>query len=108
MATTQTLINASAISTQVIGRDPSRRMLYIRNYGASAQTIWVLFGGSGTATAGLAGELEVVPGGEYTFGGPLPFSKQTLPGGFNLPVCPQEEVYVVTSTGTATGTILTQ
>ncbi len=108
MATGQFPISASTNDSMVIARDPSRRMLYIRNYAASAQTIWVLFKNGGTATAGLAGELEVQPGGEYTFGGPLPYSKQTLPGGFNLAVCPQEEVHVITSSGIATGTVMTQ
>lgn len=106
MPTTQTAINASSAPAQVLSADPTRRWLYIRNYSASAQTIWVAFGK--TATAGTAGEREIIPGGEYSWGGPLPPATQNIPGGFALPPVPTESISVITSSGTATGTVETQ
>ena len=67
--------------------------------------MWVAFGKF--ATLGTAGEIELVAGGEYTFGGPLPPNKSTLPGGFILPQCPQEAIYIVSATP-ATGCVMEQ
>lgn len=106
MATNQQPISASNVDSKVLATNPTRRALYIRNYAGSAQSIWVKFGG--VATAGAAGELEVIPGGEYNFGGPLPPGVRNLPSGFFLPNCPTEEIHVITSTGTATGCVMEQ
>jgi hypothetical protein len=113
MATTQSLITATSVAATTVALDSTRRMLHIKNYfyqpgTTTAQTgvIYVAFGK--VATLGTAGELELIPGGEYTYGGPLPPNKQTLPGGFILPVCPQEYISVITATGTMYGFVMTQ
>lgn len=106
MATKQTAINATNVDSTVLSQDLTRRYLYLRNYSTSGQTMWIAFGKA--ATAGTAGELEMVAGGEYVFGGPLPPNVANLPQSFFLPVCPTEEVHVITSTGTATGAAMTQ
>jgi hypothetical protein len=113
MATKQFAINATMASSipsnssnQTAGSDPDRRSLYIRNYSTSLVTMWVAFGQP--ATAGTNGEMEVPPDFEYTFGGSLKPSTQTLPGSFYLPNCPHESINVITSSGVATGCVVTQ
>ena len=115
MATKQTVISATASSSLVVPQNQNRRQLYIRNYfnapgtlTPQTHTMYVMFKNGGPATAGGAGEIEIIPGGEYTFGGPLPPSTKTLPGSFFLPNCPTEDVYVITEAGNASGCILEQ
>jgi hypothetical protein len=104
MATTQTAISASSVASTPVGVNQARRLLYIRNYSSSAATMWVAFGK--TATAGTAGELEIIAGGEYLFGGRLPPSVGNLPLGTTLIPCPTESISVITSSSTATGCIM--
>jgi hypothetical protein len=112
MATKQFAINATTGSAvQVAPNDADRRACYIRNYSNSTVnpgqgTMWVAFGV--VATAGTNGELEVVPGAEYSFGGDLRPTTQTLPGSFRLPNCPLESISVITTGGTAVGCVVTQ
>lgn len=109
MATQQTLLSASAVASNPVPYNPDRRFAYIRNYSASAATIWVLFvpqGSNQVATAGLNGELEILPGMDYEFGGKLDPTTKQLPGSFKLPNCPLEGISIITSGGTATGAFM--
>lgn len=113
MATTQTAIAATTTAANAVGQNTARRFLYIKNYAnvpssQSAQTgsIYVAFGT--TATKGTAGELELVPGAEYIFGGPLPPRVGNLPKGFVLPACPTEAISVLASSGTVYGAVMEQ
>lgn len=96
MATQQFAINATVSNSIPVPNDADRRSLYIRNYGNSSSTMWVAFGQP--ATPGTNGEMEIVPGSEYSFGGDLKPSTKTLPGGFYLPNCPHESINVITTT----------
>lgn len=98
MPTQQSAIAATHIAAQVLTSDPNRRYLLIRNYSASQQTMWILFGGT-AATCGTAGELELLPGYTYEFG----TSRLTSPQGlvannqtFIQPNCPTEAVNIIT------------
>lgn len=93
--TVQTAITNVAISTLFAPARAERRALYIRNYSASTGTMWIAFGF--TATAGTAGEIELVPGGEYNWNGLMP----PLQG--NVPL---ESINIIISGGTATGCIV--
>lgn len=101
MATQHFKINATGVSSVAAPADVNRISLYIRNYSGSGQTVWVAFGQ--VATAGTNGEMELVPGAEYAFGSTT-FPNNTLP----LKAYPTESVNVITSTGTATGCIVTE
>jgi hypothetical protein len=57
---------------------------------------------------GLNGEIELQPGTEYQFGGPLPPRVANLPHGFILPVCPTEYISVISTVATTYGAIMTQ
>lgn len=103
MGDTQTVIHASTVASQIVAAQPARRWLYIRNYSISAETMWVAFGK--TATPGNAGERELIPGGEYSWGGPLPPAQRNLPHGFPLPPVPTESISVITAAATAEGCI---
>lgn len=112
MATQQTVIAATTSAATVLAADTTRRFLYIKNYAYQPGTttpqtdvIYIAFGK--TATAGTAGEIELVPGGEYIFGGPLPPRISNLPKGFVLPNCPTEYISVI-ATGTTKGAIMVQ
>lgn len=113
VATTQTAITATGSTGVVRAADPTRRMLFIKCYvnnptNQVAQTgaIYVAFGKA--ATVGTAGELELIPGSEYVFGGPLPPRVANLPHGMILPNCPTESINVISSSGTVYGAILEQ
>lgn len=67
-----------------------RNSLYIRNYANSTASMWVAFGQ--VATPGANGEMEIVPGSEYAFGGPLVPNNTTPMKGY-----PIEYVSVVTT-----------
>ena len=105
MGTQQTALNATTSASNPVPYNPDRRFAYIRNYTGSLGTIWLLFvpqGSNQVATQGLNGELEILPGMDFEFGGKLdPITKQ-LPGSFKLPNCPIEAVSII-SNSTATG-----
>jgi hypothetical protein len=118
MGTVLKPITATTAPSTPLGtvNNSARRFLYIKNYvyvpngGASpvAQqgVLYVAFGQD--ATPGQNGEYELLPGGEYNWGGPLPPNVGNLPLGFYLPVCPSEYVSVIASNGTVYGAIVTQ
>jgi hypothetical protein len=113
MATQVFGLAVSGSSVLVAPYNPDRRGIYVRNYAASAGTIWLTFGGTNAngqpitqATAGGAGEMEIVPGTEYSFGGLLHPTKNNRPLGFNFPSCPLEAIYIYGSS--ATGCLITQ
>lgn len=93
--TVQTAITNTAVSKQFAPARTERRALYIRNYVASTGNMYLAFGF--TATAGTAGEIEIVPGGEYNWNGLLP----PLQG--NVPL---ESINIIVSGGNATGCIV--
>jgi hypothetical protein len=111
-STQQFPINAVSSAVQVLGADPNRRYMMIRNYSDSAQIIWVAFGT--VATCGNAGELEVLAGYTYEFG----TTRLVAPNGlvannetFPQPNCPLEYVSVIcgarnSPTGAAVGAIM--
>jgi len=93
--TAQTLIPNSAVSSQITPSRAERRALYIRNYAASVGTMWLAFGA--TATAGINGEMEIPPGGEYNWNGLLGPLQGTVP---------LESINIIISGGTATGCVV--
>lgn len=95
----QAPISAGTGSSLVIPAHNYRFYLHIRNYTASAQTIWVSFGIP--ATPGTNGELEIVPGSEYIWGN-LDYGTTN----YESHGCPTDAIYVITSASTATGCIL--
>jgi hypothetical protein len=109
MATVQTALNATSTASNPVPYNPDRRFAYIRNYTNSGATMWVLFvpqGSTAVATAGTNGELEILPGMDYEFGGKLDPTTKQLPGSFKLPNVPLEGISIITSGGTATGTFM--
>lgn len=107
-ATTNSSVPVQAGTNIAATHNADRRFVYIRNYANSTNSIFVLFSDTRSATAGAQGELEIVPGAEYLFGGALKPSTMTLPGSFVLPNCPLEQINVITSTGTASGCVIVQ
>lgn len=116
MATQATPVAATTVAATVAPSNSARRFLYIKSYvyvpnggGSPSQQSGILYVAFGqAATPGQNGEYELVPGAEYSFGGPLPPSVGNLPRGFILPVCPQESISVVSTSGTVYGTIVQQ
>src|SRR5271168_3835210 len=117
MATKQFVISANTGAAVTItgqlpsGANPDARSIYIRNYANAIVnpgqgSMWVAFGA--VATAGTNGEMEIVPGDEYSYGGPLPPSTLNLPGGTRLPNCPTEFISVISTGGTAVGCVVVQ
>jgi hypothetical protein len=102
MPTTPHAINANtSTSVQVAGANSNRNSLYIRNYASGVVnpgqgTMWVAFGVP--ATVGTNGEMEILPGGEYSWGsGLLPNNTTPLKG------YPLESVNIISSGGAAVG-----
>lgn len=89
ISTIEAPIVATITNSTPIGAG-SRKYLSIYNYSGSAVSMWVRFGVP--ATAGLAGELEVLPGRTYVWDG----------------VVPQESINVITASGAANGYVITR
>jgi hypothetical protein len=83
----------------------NRRRVYIRNYSSSTGTMWLRWDGTAAASGGN-GEMEIIPGGEYQWGGPIPARVKNLPLGQDLPHCPQEQASIASSGGAANGCIV--
>ena len=112
MATTQTVIAATGSNSIPVAQNTTRRQLYIKCYANQPGTttpqtgvMYIAFGKP--ATLGTAGELELLPGSEYIFGGPLPPRVANLPHGFILPNCPTESINVI-ATMTMVGAVMEQ
>ena len=118
MATQQFPIIATSTSgsTVTVAGNNNNRFVYIRNYTNAPGTltpqtasIYVLFSNApgAAATLGTKGELEVLPGQDFVFGGNLePGIAVEQATGF-FPNCPVENIYVI-ATGTTYGCVMTQ
>lgn len=105
MSTQQFPITATTTAAIFAAADKNRNSMYIRNYGdptvnPGQVSMWVAFGK--VATVGTAGEMEIVPGAEYSFG-PSLLPNNTTP----LKGYPQEFVSIITASSTAVGCIMT-
>lgn len=98
MPAVHTAITNVAVTTQISPPRAERLSLYIRNYQASTGTIWVALGQA--ATAGSNGEIEIVPGGEYTWSGVI------TPLDSGMAYIPTDSVNIIVSGGTATGAVV--
>lgn len=115
MATQQFPIVAGVTSVLVVPANNNNRFVYIRNYTnqpgtltAQTTSLYVLFSNAtgAVATLGTKGELEILPGIDYVFGGNLePGISVEQSTGF-FPNCPVENIYVI-ATGTTYGCIVT-
>jgi hypothetical protein len=107
MATQQTVISAGTSSAQVLAANAGRRSLFIQNYAESSSSIYVAFGQA--ATAGAAGELEIPPGQNFSWGGTLAMpANPPSTGPLAAPACPTESINVIVASGSATGSVITQ
>ena len=98
MPAVHTPITNVSVSTQVVPSHSGRISLYIRNYQGSSGTIWAALGQA--ATAGSNGEIEIVPGGEYTWSGVM------TPIDSGMSYIPTDSVNVIVSGGIATGAVV--